>query len=119
MAEPAKEPVGAPSVSGGSPSVADFGAKSSAASSLRAETSKLDRARSAIAAGNPRTGLAELDRYDAAFPHGALAPEAALLRIKALVSLGDLAHARELARAFATAHPRAPNLEQLRSLLEP
>ncbi len=90
-----------------------------AQSSLREETAELDRARSAISAGKARAGLAELDRYDAKYSRGVLAPEAALLRIKALLMTGEELRARALARSFAATHPQSPHLEQLRSLLEP
>jgi len=99
--------------------VAVFDTGVAADSSLRDETAGLDRARSAIAAGNARRGLAELDRHDAAFPHGALAPEAELLRIKALVMTGDGRRAKALARAFVANNPASPHLDQLGSLLEP
>jgi hypothetical protein len=118
-AELADKPVGKLSAIDEPPPVPDSDARPAADSSLRGETAQLDRARSAMAAGNARAGLAELDRYDAAFPRGALAPEATLLRIKALVMTGDRAGARALARSFATSHPQSPHLEQLRSLLEP
>jgi hypothetical protein len=88
-------------------------------SSLREETRQLDRARAAVAKGNARAALAELDRYDAAFRHGALAPEATLLRVRALLAAGDRAGAQALARSFAAAHPESSHLDQLRSLLAP
>jgi outer membrane protein assembly factor BamD (BamD/ComL family) len=86
---------------------------------LREETRELDRARAAIVAGDAGAGLVALDRYAAAFPRGALAEEATLLRIKALVMRGDRARARALARSFMAARPRDPHIEELRLLLEP
>jgi hypothetical protein len=102
-----------------SPAVAVFEATPAPASSLREETVLLDRARAVIVAGDPGAGLVALDRYTATFPRGALAPEAALLRIKALVMSGDRSRARALARSFMAARPRDPHIEELRSLLEP
>jgi outer membrane protein assembly factor BamD (BamD/ComL family) len=99
--------------------VAVFEATPPSASSLREETVQLDRARSAIVAGDAGAGLVALDRYAAAFPRGALAQEAALLRIRALVMSGDRSRARALARSFMAARPQDPNIEELRSLLEP
>jgi hypothetical protein len=99
--------------------VAAFEAEPSSVSSLREETRALDRARAAIVAGDPGTGLVALDRYTVAFPGGTLAKEAALLRIKALVMRGDRSQARALARSFTAANPRDPHAEELRSLLEP
>jgi hypothetical protein len=89
------------------------------ASALREETVLLDRARAAMIAGDPGAGLVTLDRYAAVFPRGALAQEATLLRIKALVMSGDRSQARTLARSFMAARPRDPKIEELRSLLEP
>jgi hypothetical protein len=104
---------------GHAPSVATFDSTPSLASSLREETMQLDRARALISALDPGAGLLALDRYATAFPRGALAPEAALLRIKALVMKGDRARARALARSFMTERPRDPHIEELRSLVEP
>jgi hypothetical protein len=101
------------------PAVATFDATPSLASSLREETMLLDRARALIFAGDPGAGLLALDGYATAFPRGALAPEAALLRIKALVMTGDRARARALARSFMAERPRDPHIEELRSLVEP
>jgi hypothetical protein len=101
------------------PSVATFDSTPSLASSLREETMQLDRARALISAGDPGAGLLALDRYATAFPRGALAPEAMLLRIKALVMRGDRAQARALARSFMTERPRDPHIEELRSLVGP
>ncbi len=115
----ARGPDGNTSARDASPSVAQFDLPPRADSSLRDETAALDRARSAIAANDARAGLMALDRYDAAFPHGALSPEAELLRVKALAMTGDHLGAQALARAFIAKHPEAPHLEQLRPVLEP
>jgi hypothetical protein len=117
--EPASGPVGEMPAVDAPPPVGDFDEKPAGDSSLRAETAQLDRARSAMAAGNAQAGLAELDRYLTVFPRGALRPEATLLRIKALVMTGDRVGAQALARSFAARYPQSPHLEQLRSLLEP
>jgi hypothetical protein len=116
--EASRDRIDAPSAPAPLPPATEFDEKPTD-SSLRDETRELDRARAAIARGNPRAALAELDRYDAAFRPGALAPEATLLRVRALLAAGDRAGAQTLARSFAAAHPESPHLAQLRGLLAP
>lgn len=50
--------------------------------SLKAEILALDRARSALRAGDTQAARAELDRYDHEFPFGSLGPEAKALRAR-------------------------------------
>src|SRR5262249_36945392 len=59
------------------------------ASALKSEIAVLDRARAALRAKDSATALAELDRHRLEFPGGALAQEATVLRIEALVARGD------------------------------
>jgi hypothetical protein len=86
-------------------------------SSLQAETAALDRVRAALNSGQASMGLAELGRYEAAFPRGMLRPESVVLKVEALVMAGDRARARELALAFIAAHPESPHTGRLRSLV--
>lgn len=51
-------------------------------SALTREIAALDRARTALRAGDPARARAELDRYDREFPFGALGPEARALRVR-------------------------------------
>lgn len=81
---------------------------------LLAQVASLDRARSALAGGDTTGCLSLLDAHEAAFPGGALAQEAALLRIEALVRLGRRSEAAALARAFADAHPGSPDVAKVR-----
>lgn len=69
----------------------------SKAPGLAAEIERLDQARHALTRADARAALAALDAYDAEFRSGQLAPEAALLRVRALVAAGQTAAARELA----------------------
>ncbi len=89
------------------------------ASTLFAETSALDVARSALRAHDPARALPALDAYDARFPGGALAPEAAVLRIEALSALGSRDDARRLSNAFLQAHPNNPFADRVRKLIPP
>jgi hypothetical protein len=87
------------------------------ASSLEGEVTALDRARSALAAGDAAGALKLLAQYEQAFPKGALRPEATYLRIQALSKSGQHDAARELAARFLAKHPSSPHAAQLQALL--
>jgi hypothetical protein len=88
-------------------------------SSAAAELVLLDRARSAIAAGNPGGGLVVLDEYAAEFPRGVMAPEASVLRIEALAAAGDHARAKRVAIDFLGANPSSPYAARIESVVGP
>ena len=87
------------------------------ASSLEGEVTALDRARSALAAGEAARALELLGQYEQAFPKGALRPEASYLRIQALSKSGQREAARELAARFLAKQPSSPHAAQLQALL--
>ncbi len=87
------------------------------ASSLEGEVTALDRARSALAAGDAARTLELLGQYEQAFPKGALRPEAMYLRIQALSKAGQREAARDLAARFLAKHPSSPHATQLQALL--
>ena len=89
----------------------------SAASTVVAEVESLDRARAALAAGNPQAALSSLSRHDAAFPAGVLQPEAVVLRVRALIALGDRAEAARVGNRFITSHPDSAQAGRLRALI--
>jgi TolA-binding protein len=86
-------------------------------SSLEGEVTALDRARSALAAGDATRALTLLAEYEQAYPKGALRPEATYLRIQALSKSGQRDAARELAARFLAKHPSSPHAAQLQALL--
>ena len=86
-------------------------------SSLEGEVTALDRARSALAAGDAMRALELLVQYEQAFPKGALRPEATYLKIQALSKSGQHEAARELAARFLGKHPSSPHAAQLQRLL--
>jgi len=86
---------------------------------LEGEVAALDRARAALAAGEPARTLDLLDGYEQAFPKGALRQEATYLRIQALSKAGQRGAARDLAARFLAAHRETPHASQLQQLLSP
>jgi outer membrane protein assembly factor BamD (BamD/ComL family) len=84
---------------------------------LPAEIALLDQARGAVAAGEPARALAILDGYTVRFPRGAMAPEATVLRIEALVKAGDRPAATRFADAFLATAPTSPYTTRIQSLL--
>jgi hypothetical protein len=90
-----------------------------AKASLRDEVASLDRARGALAHGDGAQALRELDRHAAEFPHGALGPEATVLRIDALVRTGQRPAAEALAERFLASPALAAHATRVRSILHP
>jgi hypothetical protein len=86
--------------------------------SLSLEVELLDRARSALRAGDALGALSVLDDYASAKQSGVLAPEAQVLRIQVLERLGRVGAASTLARDFVTRHPGSRHAAALRQLAE-
>jgi hypothetical protein len=72
---------------------------------LADEILRLDRAKTALAAGEPAAAIELLDTYDRDAPAGALRPEAHALRIDAVLATGDREAAVGLARDFVARFP--------------
>ncbi len=106
----------APPVTSGS-STTPLAPDSSASRALGVEAARIDAARSALQRGDARRALTELDWYERSRVVGVLDREAAVLRIEALVRLGDRAHAVELARDYLAKHPQDAYVERLHELL--
>lgn len=96
-----------------------FKAAPAGSTDITGEIAAISLARGALDKGNARAGLAALDRYQQDYPHGALAPEATVLRIEALLLAGDRARAKSLGEAFLKAHPKSPHAQRVRSLINP
>ncbi len=84
---------------------------------LAGELALLDRARAALAAGDARGALAELDRHQR-LPTRSMSAEATLLRIQALASIGSTAEASALARAFVENNPNSPLSDRARRFID-
>jgi len=83
---------------------------------LRAEIALLDRARDALKDGASARALRLLDRHHARFAPARLAPEAAALRIEALVQRGAHAQATTMSRQFISTYPTHPLTEHVSAL---
>jgi TolA-binding protein len=89
----------------------------SASTDITGEITAITLVRGVLDKGDARGALAVLDRYQQDYPHGALAPEATVLRIEALQQAGERSRAKVLGEAFLKAHPKSPHAQRVRSLL--
>ncbi|WP_438018270.1 outer membrane protein assembly factor BamD [Sorangium sp. So ce315] len=87
------------------------------ADALREQVAMIDRARDALRAGDAAGCLAALDAHDERFPRSAMAEEATVLRIEALLRLGDRARAADLGERFLASRPTSPHAAGVRALL--
>jgi len=85
--------------------------------SLRDEVERLDGARSALAGGQVVAVLAQVEAYDRAFPRGALAEEAELLRIEAMIQAGQPSAALVRVERLLARDGYGPHARRLRALL--
>jgi hypothetical protein len=86
--------------------------------SLPEEVAALDRVNKLLARHAAGQALTALHRYQNTFRDGSLAPEATVLRVRALLALGQRAQAESLARAFVQQDPTSPHAAVLRSLVQ-
>jgi hypothetical protein len=77
----------------------------------------LDAARRALADHDPRGALSTLSSYERAFPNGALRPEASVLKVRALLAVGDRAGAAALAQRVIENAPRSEHAGAVRAAL--
>ncbi len=112
--EGAAEAVSAPTAGAVAPTVMP---SADAEPGLADEVQALDRAREAMQADDPDEALRAVDAYQRDFGSGALAPEAEVLRIEALVRQGQMARARALGQQFLARHPSSPHARRVQSLL--
>jgi hypothetical protein len=89
----------------------------SASDELHEETLLMLRARSELLDHNLSRVFASLREYAARFPHGALAPEATVLRVQALDLDGQHAQAVTLGRRFLVAHSDSPLADRVERIV--
>jgi hypothetical protein len=92
-------------------------ASPSANTDITGEISEITSVRGLLDKGDARGALTALDRYQQDYPHGALGPEANVLRIEALQLAGERSRAKTLGESFLKAHPKSPHAQRVRSLL--
>ena len=103
---PAPAAVSAPAAPASAPAARDL-SQTPTAAMLSEELGALDHARLALANGDARRALSELDGYDRRFPAGRLQLEAEVLRIDALAKVERKDTARQHAEAFLRRHPNS------------
>ncbi|HWA73453.1 MAG TPA: outer membrane protein assembly factor BamD [Polyangiaceae bacterium] len=74
---------------------------------LTAELAAIEKARSALSAGDASGALSQLDAYSRTYPRGRLALEAEVLRIDALARSGQRDAAKKRAEQFVRRHPNS------------
>jgi outer membrane protein assembly factor BamD (BamD/ComL family) len=85
---------------------------------LAQEMQFIDRARTAMRAGNPALCLQILDEYRRTFERHRLGPESAYLRMQAALKMGDRAMAMEVAREIVRRYPSSPHVGRAEELLQ-
>ncbi|MDP3216206.1 MAG: hypothetical protein Q8S73_19010, partial [Deltaproteobacteria bacterium] len=81
---------------------------------LPAELRWIERAQTALAAGDPGAAQAALRGHARAFPRGHLAEEREALSVQALCASGRAEEARRAAAAFVARHPTSPQSARVR-----
>jgi hypothetical protein len=91
---------------------------SAVAGTLEREVKMLDAAKQALARGAAHDALSALGAYEREFERGALAPEAQVLRVRALLAAGDREAASAAARRVIASDPEGRHAVVVRALLE-
>jgi len=87
------------------------------ANELASQIALVDAARAALASGRANSALSSVREYQAKYPSGTFRPEAAAVKIEALLKLGRKAEARALAERFATSYGPGPLAERVTRLV--
>jgi hypothetical protein len=85
-------------------------------SSVAEETACVDRARQAIRENRGQAALLELAGYQRRWPNGVFAMECAILRVEALLSVGNRTAAERDANAILATHPNSRYAARLRAV---
>jgi hypothetical protein len=119
-AAPAAAPSGAP-LTGAAAGARTAVATSSGAApvSIAEEVALVDRARHALRQGRAGEAFDTLSLHQSRWPNGALATEVRVLRVEALLRLGQRASAQRDAKAFIAVQPNSRYAARLRELFAP
>jgi hypothetical protein len=86
---------------------------------MRGELVLLEATREALASTEPERALANLDRYDSEYHgNGALAEDAAVLRVRATAATGNRAETRRLVDLFLLRFPAGTYTPEVRGMLD-
>ncbi len=85
-------------------------------SDLREQIALVDSARAALASGGADRALATVRDYQKRYPSGAFGPEAAAVKVEALVKLGSAAEARTAAKRFVATYGPSPLADRVARL---
>jgi TolA-binding protein len=84
---------------------------------LQSERATIELAQALVRSGDPAAALRTLSAHALRYPKPQLAPEAMLVRMEALLELGQVSEAQRLGSRFLLAHPDGPYAQRVRSLL--
>jgi TolA-binding protein len=87
------------------------------ANELASQIALVDAARTALASGRADSALSGVREYQAKYPSGAFRPEAAAVKIEALLKLGRKAEARALAERFVSGYGPGPLADRVTRLV--
>ena len=93
------------------------GRERAAATDLSEQLALVDAAHRALSGGNAADALVLARKYSVEYPSGTFRPEAAAIRIEALVKLGRTAEARALANKFATTYGPGPLADRIATVV--
>jgi hypothetical protein len=85
-------------------------------SDIAEQIALIDAARVALAGGSAERALTGVRQYQTRYPKGTFRPEAAAIKIEALVNLGRADEARALAERFLAAHGPSPLADRVARL---
>jgi hypothetical protein len=108
---------GARSSEGDVPPMAKPPSSATGSAGLEAELAMLKRARALVAVGDPAGALSALAGYETTFAQGVLTPEAEMIRIECLESLGRKDEARARAEFFLNRYQNTPQTVRVAALL--
>jgi TolA-binding protein len=96
----------------------DAGGPRASASTLAAEVSRIDAARTANAGGDYDEAIWLIDRYHRDFPDGALAPDAEVVALEAVAAKRDRPETARRAALFLSRYPDDPHAARVKWLTE-
>jgi TolA-binding protein len=116
MPRPQIEAAETPHPTSRAPSRKQRSARPIVVSTLAAEVSRIDTARTAISVGDYEGAMQLIARYHADFPEGALAADADVVALEAATARGDRAEVARRAKDFLSRYPHDPHAARVRGL---